>query len=81
MEIMRRSYAKTIRVISGSLAARDCAVSGRSERDRCTQEPERRDTMHQVTRTHRTLVVLAVGLLALAAPLLASANTGGPGGS
>ena len=81
MEIMRRIYAKIARAISGSLAARDRAVSGRFERDRCTQELERRDTMHQVTRTHRTLVVLAVGLLALAAPLLASANTGGPGGS
>jgi hypothetical protein len=28
---------------------------------------------------HRTLVVLAVGLLALAAPLVASASNGGPG--
>jgi hypothetical protein len=36
--------------------------------------------MRQVTRMHRTLVVLAVGLLALAAPLLASASHGGPGG-
>lgn len=35
--------------------------------------------MHQVTRMHRTLVVLAVGLLALAAPLFASANGGSPG--
>jgi hypothetical protein len=37
-------------------------------------------TMRQVTSLHRTLVVLAVGLLALAAPLLASANGPGPGG-
>ena len=36
--------------------------------------------MRQVTHMHRTLTVLAVGLLALAAPLLASANIGGPGG-
>jgi hypothetical protein len=36
--------------------------------------------MNQVTRMHRTLVVLAVGLLALAAPLVAYADTGGPGG-
>jgi hypothetical protein len=36
--------------------------------------------MRQVTRIHRTLVVLAVGLLALAAPLVASANGSGPGG-
>ena len=34
--------------------------------------------MHQVKRMHRTLVVLAVGLLALAAPLVAYANDGGP---
>jgi hypothetical protein len=37
--------------------------------------------MHQVTRMHRTLVVLAVGLLALAAPLVAYAGDGGPTGS
>ena len=35
--------------------------------------------MRQVTSLHRTLVVLAVGLLALAAPLIAYANNGGPG--
>jgi hypothetical protein len=34
--------------------------------------------MRQVTRIHRTLVVLAVGLLALAAPLIAYAGDGGP---
>ena len=80
MEIKRRIYAKKPRCVSDPLAICDRAVSGRFERDRCTQEPERRDTMHQVTRMHRTLVVLAVGLLALAAPLLASAGNGGPGG-
>ena len=36
--------------------------------------------MRQVTRMHRALVVLAVGLLALAAPLLATANVGPPHG-
>ena len=36
--------------------------------------------MRQVTSLHRTLVVLAVGLLALAAPLVAYAD-GGPDGS
>jgi hypothetical protein len=36
--------------------------------------------MRQVIRMHRTLVVLAVGLLALAAPLIASASGPGPGG-
>jgi len=34
--------------------------------------------MRQVIRMHRTLVVLAVGLLALAAPLIASASGPGP---
>ena len=34
--------------------------------------------MRQVIRAHRMLTVLAVGLLALAAPLVASANGGGP---
>ena len=37
--------------------------------------------MRQVTSTYRTLVVVAVGLLALAAPLVAYANNGGPQGS
>jgi hypothetical protein len=36
--------------------------------------------MRQVTRIHRTLVVLAVGLLALAAPLVALADGPGPHG-
>ena len=81
MEIKRRIYAKKPRVVSDLLATCDRAVSGRLERDRCTQEPERRDTMNQVTRMHRTLVVLAVGLLALAAPLIAYAGDGGPTGS
>ena len=80
MEIRRWIYAKTARAISGSLAVRDCAVRGRLERDRRTRKPGKEGTMRQVTHMHRTLVVLAVGLLALAAPLLASANIGGPGG-
>lgn len=36
--------------------------------------------MRQVTSLHRTLVVLAVGLLALAAPLVALADGGPQGG-
>ncbi len=36
--------------------------------------------MRQVTSLHRTLVVLAVGLLALAAPLVAYADGGPYGG-
>ena len=50
-----------------------------SSRDR--REASREEgTMRQVTRIHRTLVVLAVGLLALAAPLVAYADGTGPGG-
>ena len=37
-------------------------------------------TMRQVKSLHRTLVVLAVGLLALAAPVVAYADGSGPGG-
>ena len=37
--------------------------------------------MRQVTNTYRTLTVIAVGLLALAAPLVAYASNGGPQGS
>jgi hypothetical protein len=80
MEIKRRNYIDAHRVVGDSLAARDRAVRGRLERDRRTQEIGEEGTMRQVTRMHRTLVVLAVGLLALAAPLLASASHGGPGG-
>jgi len=65
--------------ISGSLAVRDRAVGGRAERDRRTQRNRKEGTMRQVTYLHRTLVVLAVGLLALAAPLVAYADGGGPG--
>lgn len=36
--------------------------------------------MRRISHWHRTLVVLAVGLLALAAPLVASASGPGPGG-
>jgi hypothetical protein len=61
------------------LANCDRAISALPERDRQELDhPERRDTMLQVKRMHRTLVVLAVGLLALAAPLVAYANDGGP---
>ena len=80
MEIKRRIYAQIARVSSGSLAARGCAVSGRLERDRRTRKPGKEGTMRQVTHMHRTLVVLAVGLLALAAPLIAYADNGGPTG-
>ena len=60
--------------ISHSLSARESAVRGWAERDRRTHEPGKGGTMRQVTSLHRTLVVLAVGLLALAAPLVAYAD-------
>lgn len=75
MEIERRNCE----AVSDSLAACGWAVRGRVERDRRTQEPGKEGTMRQVTSLHRTLVVLAVGLLALAAPLVAYADGGGPG--
>jgi hypothetical protein len=37
--------------------------------------------MRRVKHMHRTLTVVAVGLLALAMPLVALANNGGPNGS
>ena len=81
METKRRNYTEADRVVSDSLAVCDRAVRGRLERDRRTQQIGRRGTMRQVTHMHRTLVVLAVGLLALAAPLVAYADGGGPVGS
>jgi hypothetical protein len=80
MEIKCRIYASNATSISRPLVVRERTIGGRLERDRRTEEAREEGTMRQVTRMHRTLVVLAVGLLALAAPLVASANNGGPGG-
>jgi hypothetical protein len=74
MEITRRIYAAAARVVGDLLAAGVRAVRGRIERDRRTHESREEGTMRQVTSLHRTLVVLAVGLLALAAPLVAYAE-------
>jgi hypothetical protein len=79
MDIRRRNDANSAAGISDSLAVRDRAVGGRAERDRRTQRNRKEGTMRQVTHLYRTLVVLAVGLLALAAPLVAYADGGGPG--
>lgn len=76
MEIKRRNC----KAISGSLAACGRAVRARIERDRRHHEPGKGGTMRQVISLHRTLVVLAVGLLALAAPLVAYADAGPKGG-
>jgi hypothetical protein len=74
MEITRRNCS----AISHSLAACGWAVRGRIERDRRQPRTRKGGTMRQVTSLHRTLVVLAVGLLALAAPLVAYADGGTP---
>jgi len=76
MEITRRNCS----AISHSLAACGWAVRGPIERDRRNHEPGKGGTMRRITSLHRTLVVLAVGLLALAAPLVASAGGPGPSG-
>jgi hypothetical protein len=76
MEVRRRNCD----AISAWLAACGWAVRAQSERDRCHHEPGKGGTMRQVTSLHRTLVVLAVGLLALAAPLVAYADGGTPVG-
>lgn len=66
--------------VSDALAACDRAISGAFERDRRTHEPGKEGRkMRQVKHWHRSLVILGVGLLALAAPLVALAGDGGPG--
>ena len=61
--------------VSGSLAARDRAIGGAFDSDRRTHYLGKEGTeMRQVKRYHRSLVILAVGLLALAAPLAAYAD-------
>jgi hypothetical protein len=80
MENKRWNCSTQYLAVSRSLAACEAAVSDRLERDRRTQEPGKEGKMRQVTSLHRTLVVLAVGLLALAAPLVAYATGPGPQG-
>ena len=66
-------------LVGCSLANRDRAVGRELDGDRRTDAHGKERTMRQVTRMHRTLTVLAVGLLALAAPLVAFADGTGPG--
>ena len=80
MKITRRNCSEHYDTVSSSLAACETTVSDRFERDRRTRSPGKEGNMRQVTSLHRTLVVLAVGLLALAAPLVAYAGDGGPVG-
>lgn len=80
MEIERRIYAKEARSIGRSLAGRDSCVGLRLEPRRRSGHPGEEGTMRRITHWHRTLTVLAVGLLALAAPLVAYADGGPKGG-
>jgi len=65
------------RAVSHPLAARDRAISGAFDRDRRIREPGKEGIMRRIAHWHRSLVLLAVGLLALAAPLIAMADGGG----
>jgi hypothetical protein len=68
-------------VVGDSLAARVRAISGAFDRDRRIDKHGREGRkMRQVKHYHRSLVILAVGLLALAAPLVALAEGPGPTG-
>ena len=62
--------------VSRLLAARDRAISGAFDRDRRIRRPGKEEVMRRITHWHRTFVVLAIGLLALAAPLVVLADSG-----
>lgn len=83
MEIERRNSTRIDRRrvscgaaigVSRSLAARDCGISGALERVWRTRSLGKEGIMRQITAWHRMLTVLAIGLLALAAPLVALAE-------
>ena len=64
--------------VSETLAARDRAISGAFDRDRRTHTSGKEGKeMRRIKHWHRSLVILGVGLLALAAPLVALASDGG----
>jgi len=79
MEDMRRLSWELARPITGAFATGGRAISCRAQRERRIEELGEEGTMRRISHWHRTLVVLAVGLLALAAPLVAYADGGGPG--
>ena len=79
METERRTAAQSSIPISRSLAADGLGVGPRIEPHRRTRHPGEEGTMRRIPHLHRTLVVLAVSMLALAAPLVAHADGGGPG--
>ena len=67
--------------VSDSLAARDRAISGAFDRDRRTHSSGKEGKeMRRINHWHRSLVILGVGLLALAAPLVALADNAAGGG-
>jgi hypothetical protein len=80
METERRIATKPDLAVSERLAADGLAIGGHFERERRISELGEEGTMRRITHWHRTLVVLAVGLLALAAPLVAYADGGPYGG-
>jgi hypothetical protein len=80
METERRTAAQSSISISRSLAAHGLGIGLRIDLHRRISTPGEEGTMRRITHLHRTLVVLAVGLLALAAPLVAYADGGGPSG-
>lgn len=80
MQTERWNDPQSATPISCSLATDDVAVGGRLERDWRTRHPGEEGTMRRISHLHRTLVVLAVTLLALAAPLVAHADGGPYGG-
>lgn len=80
METERRNTTCSSHFLSGRLVAEGLAVGDRTERERRIDGPGEEGTMRRLTHLHRTLVVLAVSLLALAAPLVAYADGGPYGG-
>lgn len=80
METERRIAPDSASAISGRLAVDGLAIGGSAERERRIEQLGEEETMRRIAHWHRTLVVLAVGLLALAAPLVAYADGGGPNG-
>ena len=80
MEIARRIFAGIAAAVGRTLVSREGSVGSRLERHRRIRRPGKGETMRRIRHLHRTLVVLAVGLLALAAPLVAYADGGPTGG-
>jgi hypothetical protein len=80
MDVERRAFLEARLRVSDALAGRDRVMSGAFDPDRRKDESGKEGTMRRITAWHRTLTVLAIGLLALAAPLVALADGGPPVG-